>query len=84
MQRIDQLRSGLAGTRWRMLASETAIQPIIVGDNADTVTRRRGPARTRPVGTGDPPPTVPKGTARRVSLSAARQRSPRRRPCLMP
>ncbi|MDQ5880668.1 MAG: 8-amino-7-oxononanoate synthase, partial [Pseudomonadota bacterium] len=33
-QRIHQLRAGLADTRWRLLHSDTAIQPIIVGDNA--------------------------------------------------
>ena len=72
MQRIDQLRSGLAGTRWRMLASETAIQPIIVGDNADTVRVAEALLERGLWVPAIRPPTVPKGTARlRVSLSAA-------------
>ncbi len=70
--RIAQLRNGLAGTRWQMPASMTAIQPVIVGDNhealrlADALLER---------GLWVPairPPTVPKDTARlRVTLSAA-------------
>ena len=68
---IAQLRAGLAGLPWTLLPSETAIQPLIVGDNqaalqlADAL-RQRGlwtPAIR--------PPTVPKGSARlRISLSA--------------
>ncbi|MBP0597396.1 8-amino-7-oxononanoate synthase [Herbaspirillum sp. LeCh32-8] len=66
-----QLTLGLADLPWRLLPSPTAIQPLIVGDNA--------PARAlmqslREQGIWTPaicPPTVPKGTARlRISLSA--------------
>ncbi len=69
---IRQLRTGLAGTPWRLLHSDTAIQPIIVGDNeAVLATAAALDAR----GLWVPairPPTVPKGQARlRVSLSAA-------------
>jgi len=69
---IGRLRDGLAGLRWPLLPSLTAIQPLIVGDNAAAVAlssalRERGlwvPAIR--------PPTVPKGTARlRISVSAA-------------
>lgn len=66
------LQAGLGDLRWKLLPSETPIQPLIVGDNAEAVAlsqalRERGllvPAiRT---------PTVPKGTARlRITLSAA-------------
>lgn len=67
-----QLRDGLADTRWRLHASPTAIQPVMIGDNHEavqiaTALYERGlwvPAIR--------PPTVPKGSARlRVSLSAA-------------
>ena len=67
-----QLADGLASTRWQLVPSPTAIQPILIGDNhevlrvADALLER---------GLWVPairPPTVPKGTARlRVSLSAA-------------
>ena len=67
-----QLQNGLAGTRWQLMRSPTAIQPVIIGDNHEALQVAlalfdRGlwvPAIR--------PPTVPKGTARlRVSLSAA-------------
>lgn len=69
---IAQLRDGLAGTRWRLLPSSTAIQPVLVGENRE-VLRIAGELYRR--GLWVPairPPTVPKGSARlRVSLSAA-------------
>jgi 8-amino-7-oxononanoate synthase len=70
--RIAQLRDGLGGLAWQLLPSATAIQPLIVGENAAalalaTALWERGlwvPAIR--------PPTVPKGTARlRISVSAA-------------
>jgi 8-amino-7-oxononanoate synthase len=71
MQRIAQLRSGLEDTRWRMLRSETAIQPIIVGDNAECVRIADALLERGLWVPAIRPPTVPKGTARlRVSLSA--------------
>ena len=71
-QLIAQLRVGLAGLPWRLAPSETAIQPLLVGDNRAALAlmdalRERGiwvPAIR--------PPTIPAGTARlRISLSAA-------------
>lgn len=67
----ERLRSRLAGVPWQLLPSETAIQPLILGDNqlaldvmADLRSRRIWVPAIRP-------PTVPKGTARlRISLSA--------------
>jgi 8-amino-7-oxononanoate synthase len=71
MQRIAQLRDGLEDTRWRMLRSETAIQPIIVGDNAECVRIADALLERGLWVPAIRPPTVPKGTARlRVSLSA--------------
>ena len=67
-----QLRSGLASTRWQLLPSPTAIQPVIIGDNHETL---RVADALFERGLWVPairPPTVPKGSARlRVSLSAA-------------
>lgn len=68
----EQLRTGLAATRWQLLASPTAIQPVIIGDNHDAL---RVASALYERGLWVPairPPTVPKDTARlRVSLSAA-------------
>ncbi|MES2741609.1 MAG: 8-amino-7-oxononanoate synthase [Pseudomonadota bacterium] len=69
---VAQLASGLRLERWRRLPSDSAIQPILIGANDDTMRAgatlyRRGlwVATIRP-------PTVPPDTARlRVTLSAA-------------
>ena len=69
------LRDGLAGTRWQLMPSPTAIQPVIIGDNHETL---RVANALFECGLWVPairPPTVPKGTARlRVSLTAAHTR----------
>jgi 8-amino-7-oxononanoate synthase len=71
-QLVAQLRDGLANTRWRLLPSPTAIQPVIIGDNHEAL-RIAGALYER--GLWVPairPPTVPVGSARlRVSLTAA-------------
>ncbi|MDH4286565.1 MAG: 8-amino-7-oxononanoate synthase [Gallionella sp.] len=69
---IAQLRGGLEGLPWKLMPSETAIQPLLIGDNQaalelSAALRERGfwVAAIRP-------PTVPQGTARlRITLSAA-------------
>jgi len=69
---IAQLRGGLHDLRWKLMPSNTAIQPLLIGDNnaaldLSSALRERGiwVAAIRP-------PTVPQGTARlRITLSAA-------------
>ena len=69
---IAQLQRELTLTRWQSIASDTAIQPIIIGSNAEAL---RIGAALYDQGLWVPairPPTVPVGTARlRVTLSAA-------------
>jgi len=68
---VAQLDAGLRLERWQRLPSTTAIQPILIGDNAETM--RAGAALYEQdmwVG-AIRPPTVAPGTARlRVTLSA--------------
>jgi len=69
---IAQLRAGLQGLPWALMPSDTAIQPLLIGENQAALDlsmalRERGIwlAAIRP-------PTVPTGTARlRITLSAA-------------
>ena len=67
-----RLRDGLNGLPWALLPSQTAIQPLIIGDNETALNVM---ARLQEKGIWAPairPPTVPVGTARlRISLSAA-------------
>jgi 8-amino-7-oxononanoate synthase len=69
---IERVHAGLSGLRWRLLPSATAIQPLIIGDNAEAMSLMDS---LRHSGIWVPairPPTVPPGTARlRISLSAA-------------
>lgn len=68
---IDQLTQGLKETKWQHLASPTAIQPVIIGENEAVL---RVSEKLYQKGIFVPairPPTVPKGLARlRISLSA--------------
>jgi len=68
---VAQLDAGLRLERWQRLPSKTAIQPILIGDNGETM--RAGAALYQQglwVG-AIRPPTVAPGTARlRVTLSA--------------
>lgn len=73
---IARLRSGLAaglgGSGWQLSASQTAIQPLLIGPNDQSLAVMEG---LRARGIWVPairPPTVPDGTARlRIALSAA-------------
>ncbi|MFT3847440.1 MAG: 8-amino-7-oxononanoate synthase [Propionivibrio sp.] len=71
-QLTAQLRDGLANTRWRLVPSPTAIQPIIIGDNHEALRVANALYERGLWVPAIRPPTVPKGTARlRVSLTAA-------------
>ncbi|MGE0556637.1 MAG: 8-amino-7-oxononanoate synthase [Burkholderiales bacterium] len=67
----SQLRSGLAGLRWKLLPSQTPIQPLLIGGNADALALSARLAEQGLLVPAIRPPTVPQGTARlRISLSA--------------
>ena len=66
------LKARLTARRWRLAPSETAIQPLIIGANAEAVAVAEALARGGLLVPAIRPPTVPQGTARlRISLSAA-------------
>lgn len=73
---IARLRAGamaiVASRNWSLSASETAIQPIVIGDNAAALAVAEALLQTGIWAPVIRPPTVPEGTARlRISLSAA-------------
>lgn len=69
---IAQLRAGLADLPWQLMPSDTAIQPLLIGDNLQALKLSEG-LRERGIWVAAiRPPTVPQGTARlRITLSAA-------------
>lgn len=69
---VTRLRQGLAGLPWRLLDSDSPIQPLIVGDNQAALDLMAGLQQRGLWVPAIRPPTVPEGTARlRISLSAA-------------
>lgn len=69
--RIAQFGDGARGLRWRLPASRTAIQPLIVGTAVDALALSSQLATAGIWVPAVRPPTVPAGTARlRISLSA--------------
>jgi 8-amino-7-oxononanoate synthase len=71
-QLVTQLRNGLSGLPWQLMPSDTAIQPLLIGDNHQALKLSEG-LRERGIWVAAiRPPTVPQGTARlRITLSAA-------------
>lgn len=68
---ILQLRQGLAGLPWRLMPSETPIQPLLVGGNEAALALSAHLAGQGLLVPAIRPPTVPTGTSRlRISLSA--------------
>ena len=69
---ISELKLGVAEIRWNLMPSDTAIQPLVIGANADAVALSEQLAQRGLLVPAIRPPTVPQGTARlRISLSAA-------------
>ncbi len=69
---VVQLRKGLSDLPWQLMPSDTAIQPLLIGDNKQALGLSEG-LRARGIWVAAiRPPTVPQGTARlRITLSAA-------------
>lgn len=69
---ITQFRSGAQQMGLTLMDSPTAIQPILIGDDAETLSWSRELEKAGLLVTAIRPPTVPKGSARlRVTLSAS-------------
>jgi 8-amino-7-oxononanoate synthase len=70
-QLVALLRTGLADLPWQLMPSQTAIQPLLIGDNQKVLKLSEG-LRQRGIWVAAiRPPTVPQGTARlRITLSA--------------
>jgi 8-amino-7-oxononanoate synthase len=68
---IRRIRKGLSDSRWPLLPSQTAIQPIIVGGSRDALALSEKLAERGLLVPAIRPPTVPRDSARlRISLSA--------------
>jgi 8-amino-7-oxononanoate synthase len=73
---IHRFRAGARSLRWRLLPSETAIQPLILGANANALRVSEALWRCGIWVPAIRPPTVPRGSARlRITLSAAHAES---------
>lgn len=69
---MAQLKSGLRLRRWALMPSDSAIQPLLVGDNQAALALSDYLLAHDILVPAIRPPTVPAGTARlRISLSAA-------------
>lgn len=69
---IAHLKAGVAGLPWPLMASDTPIQPLMVGGNMEALRLADGLRERGILTPAIRPPTVPRGEARlRISLSAA-------------
>jgi 8-amino-7-oxononanoate synthase len=74
VQLINILNQILKLKRWRLMRSTTAIQPLVIGGNEETVAVSQALARDGLLVPAIRPPTVPRGSARlRISLSASHE-----------
>lgn len=71
-QNIARFRAGAAQLPWQLMASDSAIQPLIVGENRAALALSQRLAQAGCWVSTIRPPTVPPGTARlRITLTAA-------------
>ncbi|RVU74238.1 8-amino-7-oxononanoate synthase [Pantoea dispersa] len=71
-QNIARFRAGAAQLPWQLMASDSAIQPLIVGENRAALALSQRLAQAGYWVSAIRPPTVPPGTARlRITLTAA-------------
>lgn len=69
---IGQFKAGVADLPWPRMPSDTPVQPLLVGSNAEALRLADGLKARGILCPAIRPPTVPKGAARlRISLSAA-------------
>lgn len=69
---INKLKQEVKEIRWKWMPSDTAIQPLLIGDNGAAMALSAQLAQRGLLVPAIRPPTVPQGTARlRISLSAA-------------
>jgi 8-amino-7-oxononanoate synthase len=70
-QLVAALKAGLRDAPWRLMPSDTAIQPLLIGESRDALAVSETLAAQGLLVPAIRPPTVPRGTARlRISLSA--------------
>lgn len=72
---IQRFRAGASALPWRLMPSQSAIQPLIVGENGAALALSQRLAQAGCWVSAIRPPTVPPGTARlRITLTAAHQK----------
>ncbi|MGK3140700.1 8-amino-7-oxononanoate synthase [Pantoea sp. C2G6] len=73
-QNIQRFRRGAASLPWQLMNTDSAIQPLLVGENAQAMALSARLAAAGCWVSAIRPPTVPPGTARlRITLTAAHQ-----------